>query len=110
LTGDAVLQEASRRITELMGECDFAGRYGGEEFLIVFRGRSPMNSVQRAEDLRRAVADTPFPTKSGPLTVTCSLGVASHEGRMEVEDLIHKADQALYRAKEEGRNCVRAAG
>jgi diguanylate cyclase (GGDEF)-like protein len=108
LTGDAVLQEASRRIAELMRPYDFAGRYGGEEFLIVLPGCSAMNGVQRAEDFRRAIAETPVATACGPLTVTCSLGVASHDGIMPAEDLIHQADEALYRAKRLGRNCVRA--
>ncbi len=108
LTGDAVIQESSRRIAELMRPYDFAGRYGGEEFLIVLPGCSAMNGVQRAEDFRRAIAETPIATACGPLTVTCSLGVASHDGIMPAEDLIHQADEALYRAKRLGRNCVRA--
>jgi len=108
LTGDVVLQEAAGRIAQLMRPYDFAGRYGGEEFLIVLPGCSAMNGVQRAEDFRRAIADTPVPTASGPLTVTCSLGVASHDGMMPAENLIHQADEALYRAKRLGRNCVRA--
>jgi diguanylate cyclase (GGDEF)-like protein len=108
LTGDVVLQEASRRIAELMRPYDFAGRYGGEEFLIVLPGCSAMNGVQRAEDFRRAIAETPVATAVGTLTVTCSLGVASHDGIMQAEDLIHLADEAMYRAKRLGRNCVRA--
>jgi diguanylate cyclase (GGDEF)-like protein len=87
---------------------DFAGRYGGEEFLIVLPGCSAMNGVQRAEDFRRAIAETPVATAVGTLTVTCSLGVASHDGIMQAEDLIHLADEAMYRAKRLGRNCVRA--
>jgi len=110
LTGDAVLQESAMRIAELMRPYDSAGRYGGEEFLIVLPGCSPSNGVRRAEDFRRAIAETPVLTASGPLTVTCSLGVASHDGVMAAEDLIHQADEALYCAKRLGRNCVRAAG
>ena len=109
LAGDAVLQESAQRISQLMRPYDFAGRYGGEEFLIVLSGCSPTNGLQRAEDFRRAIADTAFPTPSGPLTVTCSLGVASHDGTMPIEDLIHLADQAMYRAKRLGRNRVHAA-
>jgi diguanylate cyclase (GGDEF)-like protein len=108
LTGDAVLQVTAKRIAELMRPYDFAGRYGGEEFLIVLPGCSAMNGIQRAEDFRRAIAETPVPTAAGLLTVTCSLGVASHDGVIPAEDLIHHADEALYRAKRVGRNCVRA--
>jgi diguanylate cyclase (GGDEF)-like protein len=106
LTGDVVLEEAARRLAELMRPYDFAGRYGGEEFLIVLPGCSPSNGIRRAEDFRRAIADSPVPTACGALTVTCSLGVASHEKALLAEDLIHIADEALYRAKRLGRNCV----
>jgi diguanylate cyclase (GGDEF)-like protein len=106
LTGDAVLQEAARRISEVMRPYDFAGRYGGEEFLIVLPGCSPSNGIQRAEDFRRALADTPVQTAFGALTITCSLGVAAYDEAMPTEDLIHQADEALYRAKRMGRNCV----
>ncbi len=108
LTGDAVLQEVAMRMAEFMRPYDFAGRYGGEEFLIVLPGCSAMNGLQRAEDFRRAIAEKPVPTAFGPLTVTCSLGVASHDGVMPAEDLIHMADEAMYRAKRLGRNCVGA--
>jgi len=106
LTGDAVLREAANRIFELMRPYDFVGRYGGEEFLIVLPGCSPGNGIQRAEDFRRIIADRPVPTAYGPLAVTCSLGVAAYDKAMPPEHLIHQADEALYRAKRLGRNCV----
>jgi diguanylate cyclase (GGDEF)-like protein len=106
LTGDEVLREAARRLTEAMRPYDFAGRYGGEEFLIVLPSCSPHNGIQRAEDFRRAIAEAPVLTALGPLAVTCSLGVAAYDGAMRPEELIHQADEALYRAKRMGRNCV----
>jgi diguanylate cyclase (GGDEF)-like protein len=110
LTGDAVLREAANRIFELMRPYDFVGRYGGEEFLIVLPGCSPGNGIQRAEDFRRIIADRPVPTSFGPLAVTCSLGVAAYDRAMPPEHLIHQADEALYRAKRLGRNCVCVGG
>ncbi len=106
LTGDDVLREVAGRLVDLMRPYDFAGRYGGEEFLIVLPSCSPHNGVQRAEGFRRVVAERPVPTAIGPLSVTCSLGVAAFDEAMTPEDLIHRADEALYRAKRQGRNCV----
>jgi len=106
LTGDDVLREAAGRLVDAMRPYDMAGRYGGEEFLIVLPSCSPQNGVQRAEYFRRAIAGKPMPTGSGPLAVTCSLGVAAYDGSMSPEDLIHLADEALYHAKRMGRNCV----
>lgn len=107
--GDEVIREAARRITAatVLSPYGFAGRYGGEEFLIIFPDCSRVMGIKRAESLRRAVAETPFTTKSAPLSVTCSLGVTSQECDMNADDAVHKADQALYQAKHEGRNCVR---
>lgn len=106
LTGDEVLRDVAGRLVDLMRPYDFVGRYGGEEFLIVLSGCSPRNGLQRAEAFRRAVADSPTPTGIGPLPVTCSLGVAAFDDGMSPEDLIHRADEALYRAKRSGRNTV----
>jgi diguanylate cyclase (GGDEF)-like protein len=106
LTGDEVLREAASRLVDTMRPYDFAGRYGGEEFLVVLPSCSPQNGLQRAEHFRKAIAEKLVPTAVGPLAVTCSLGVAAYEEAMPPEDLIHRADEALYRAKRLGRNCV----
>ena len=106
LTGDEVLREAAARLIDTMRPYDFAGRYGGEEFLVVLPSCSPQNGLQRAEHFRRAIADRLLPTAVGPLSITCSLGVAAYEDAMPPEDLIQRADAALYRAKRLGRNCV----
>jgi diguanylate cyclase (GGDEF)-like protein len=107
--GDTVLREAASRLFEVMRPYDIAGRYGGEEFLIVLPSCSARNGIQRAEHFRRAIAERPVPTALGPLAVSCSLGVASYDQAMPPEELIHRADEALYRAKKLGRNCVCAA-
>jgi diguanylate cyclase (GGDEF)-like protein len=106
LSGDEVLRESANRLTEAMRPYDFAGRYGGEEFLVVLPSCSPQNALQRAEQFRRAIAEQPMLTGVGPLAVTCSVGVAAYEEAMPLEDLIHQADEALYSAKRMGRNCV----
>lgn len=106
LIGDAVLREAAGRLFQVMRPYDFAGRYGGEEFLAVLPSCSERNGILRAEDFRRAIADHPIPTVLGPLAVTCSLGVAAFDLATSSEEMIHRADEALYRAKRMGRNQV----
>jgi diguanylate cyclase (GGDEF)-like protein len=104
--GDEVLREAAIRLIEVMRSYDFIGRYGGEEFLVVLPSCSSHHGVQRAEEIRRAIAARPVFTASGQLMITCSLGVASYDEGMPPDDLIRRADEALYRAKRMGRNCV----
>lgn len=106
LAGDQVLREAAGRFLEVMRPYDFAGRYGGEEFLVVLPSCSPQNGLRRAEDFRCIIADRPVPTSVGLLSITCSVGVAACDGSMSLESLIHMADAALYSAKRRGRNCV----
>lgn len=108
LTGDAVLQEIARRIQELIRSYDSAGRYGGEEFVIVLPGCCAEDGMRRAEEFRRAIADRPISTVSGALHITCSFGVALHDQHFSAEELIDRADEALYSAKRLGRNCVHA--
>ena len=106
LTGDTVLQTVANRIGELTRGYDFAGRYGGEEFVIVLPGCSLGDGLKRAEEFRAAIADAPIQTASGPLHITCSFGVAIYINNIPAEELIHKADEALYSAKRSGRNRV----
>lgn len=107
-TGDQVLMEVAARFAKLTRPYDFAGRYGGEEFVIVLPDCSMADGLKRAEDFRCAIGATPILTDSGPVTVTCSFGVAEDSGNSSAEELIGKADAALYCAKRAGRNCVHA--
>ncbi len=111
LVGDEVLREAAKRMSSCARPYDSVGRYGGEEFLVILPGCNDMDSLKFAERLRAEISSKPFETSSGLITVTLSLGVAG--GRSAILQgptfWIHAADEALYRAKEKGRNCVEFA-
>jgi len=102
--GDEVLQElASRFRASLRGE-DHVARWGGEEFLILLREAQPEIVMQVAEKIRQTVAQRPFSTKAGRISVTISLGAACHQVGEAADATIARADVALYQAKDEGRN------
>jgi diguanylate cyclase (GGDEF)-like protein len=105
--GDQVLAEVARRLRSSIRAIDLIGRYGGEEFVLVLPETELPGAGLLGERLRLALANTPVPTLSGPLAVTASLGVASTQPDVaDVATLINRADQALYAAKEAGRNRV----
>lgn len=111
LAGDAVLREVSRRLRTSVRPYDSVGRFGGEEFLVVFSGYKNLPSLNQAERLREAVAATPVSIKNAAIPVALSLGVATWEsgGGASLEQLLASADAALYCAKQHGRNRVEVA-
>lgn len=111
LAGDDVLKETSKRLLASVRSYDFVGRYGGEEFLVVLNNCNPAYAFARAEEIRKAIAQKPVSSSSGPVPITMSLGllVSQEWGCLPVEELLHEADTALYAAKAAGRNCVRVA-
>jgi two-component system, cell cycle response regulator len=107
--GDEVLREFAGRVSANVRGIDLACRYGGEEFVVVMPDTDTAYAAQVAERLRRGVETTPFPISRTPgqLNITVSIGIASSLGGDDSADkLLHRADQALYRAKHEGRNRV----
>lgn len=105
--GDAVLREAARRMKASMRCYDKVGRYGGEEFLIVASGcAEPDNVLTLAERVRRRIMEEAVDIGGHLLAVSCSLGAAlsSSAGKEDASSLIGRADEALYRAKANGRN------
>lgn len=107
--GDAVLRSISARMTEHMRPYDAVGRYGGEEFLLLVPDAGRAETLLVAERLRREVAQTVVPWEDEPIEVTVSIGATCFEGREAVEpdELVRQADEALYRAKADGRNRVK---
>jgi len=106
--GDQVLCEVARRMTAALRPYDLLGRFGGEEFLVALSTDAPESVGRVAERLRQAVAASPF-SAGGlelPLSVSIGMAIASVNLEVDAESLIHAADGALYRAKQEGRNRV----
>ncbi len=108
-TGDAVLQELVRRVTSATRASDSIGRLGGEEFLILWPGLPADASAVAAERVRAVVGDRPFVVGGSRIELTASLGLTTTCGSEAQEDVLARADQALYAAKESGRNRVTAA-
>jgi diguanylate cyclase (GGDEF)-like protein len=108
LAGDAVLREAARRMQNSIRQYDSIGRYGGEEFLILFPGCSEVDSFAQADRLRKQLAQSEMSLLESSLRVTASFGVttAMPGESWTPESLIRRADEALYVAKKSGRNRV----
>jgi diguanylate cyclase (GGDEF)-like protein len=108
LAGDAVLREVAARLQQAMRTEDALGRWGGEEFLAVLTDTPPDGVRVMAERLRQVIAAAPFTLDDGSqIRVTVSVGHTN--GTEDAEVLVHRADDALYVAKAEGRNRVAAA-
>lgn len=106
-SGDLVLKEVAAIFQSSVRSYDWVGRYGGEEFLLILPGSGFAGARVRAEQLRMAVQWAHIHDGTRAIPVTASFGVASGFPA-NYETLIHAADAALYRAKDNGRNCVMA--
>ena len=110
LCGDGVLAAVGARMRTALRASDLKCRYGGEEFVVVLPD-TPLEGAKRvAETLRRELADMPIDWNGETLRITASFGVTtSQPDETDGQAIIGRADQAMYRAKEQGRNCVRLA-
>jgi diguanylate cyclase (GGDEF)-like protein len=111
LAGDAALRETARRIRSCVRIYDTVGRFGGEEFLVIFPGCSTDAAMGQAERLRTSISKEPIDISNGKILATLSLGVAVADGAEDIDpmSLLRNADEALYRAKASGRNRVALA-
>lgn len=112
LAGDAVLAGVAQILQDEVREYDLVARFGGEEFVVLLPETQHRAACVIAERIRARIAETPFevPTSAVPLTATLSLGVSTTpEHGATLDALMHRADLALYRAKEAGRNRVAGA-
>jgi two-component system cell cycle response regulator len=107
--GDEVLKEFASRIAANVRGIDLACRYGGEEFVVAMPDTDMAFACNISERLRQSIETTPVKISRAPgqLNITISIGIAQCEGVEDTaEKLLHRADQALYRAKRTGRNKV----
>lgn len=116
IQGDLVLKEVGRIISNSMRECfDIAGRYGGEEFLMIFEDSDIQGGFEAVERIRQVIENHDFPMvepngipiKNKTMNVTISFGVSLMTGKdtsVTPKDWIAKADHALYQSKNNGRN------
>ncbi|MFN7933596.1 MAG: diguanylate cyclase [Bryobacteraceae bacterium] len=108
LAGDDVLKEVARRLLASVRPYDGVGRYGGEEFIIVLPGCDEASIQSRGEAMRLAISEEPVITQGLSLKVSASFGatVFLPPNGVETAELIRAADDALYEAKRNGRNCL----
>jgi diguanylate cyclase (GGDEF)-like protein len=109
-TGDVVLREFAQTLESGVRDVDLAGRWGGEEFVLILPGTDLAGAARVAERIRAARADRVVLTAEGePIRVTASFGVAVFPEAASAEELLAAADGALYQAKRGGKNRVAAA-
>ena len=104
--GDKVLKIVANELNQRLRKTDFIARFGGEEFVLLLPATPLNGGLQLLESLREAVQACPFHFKGEPLTITCSAGLAVFEGDESADEVFERADRALYRAKNNGRNRI----
>jgi diguanylate cyclase len=110
LAGDEVLRTTAKHLDTLARRADTLGRYGGEEFGVLLPETTLDGAQIFAERIRISVEEAPISYGETAIPVTISIGIAQYHGYMtRYEELIKEADDALYQAKNAGRNCTRCA-
>jgi diguanylate cyclase (GGDEF)-like protein len=107
--GDRVLQEAAGAIAGQCRKTDFPARYGGEEFAIVVPHTNAAGAAALAERCRREICKTCLVIKNETVRVTASFGVADADAESSLRELIRQADEAMYQAKNAGRDQIRVS-
>lgn len=106
LVGDRVLKEVAARIKAAIREFDLVGRYGGEEFVILLENTSTHTALQIAERIRVRIGSEPIHIAAEDMQITISQGLALCGQGDDSQSILSRADQAMYRAKQAGRNCI----
>jgi diguanylate cyclase (GGDEF)-like protein len=110
LAGDGVLRQVAQVLSRRLRQTDLAARYGGEEFALVLVGASDEEALKVAEDIRLQIQNEPIVGEEtqpqGRLTISMGVARFKRDGTEGLEDLVQRADRALYEAKNQGRNRV----
>ena len=105
--GDKVIRQISRKIKECIRQIDTASRYGGDEFAVILPNTSLTDAVVVAERMIDIVAHSPVTWRNEQITLSISAGLGRYDAEATPEDITNRSDQALYRAKQAGKNTVR---
>jgi diguanylate cyclase (GGDEF)-like protein len=105
--GDKVIQEISRRIRQCIRQIDIAARYGGDEFAVVLPNTSLSDAVVVTERMVEAVARSPISWRKQQIQLSISVGLGQYDVDTNPEDITSRSDQALYAAKQAGKNTFR---
>jgi len=105
--GDKVLKVISQYLNQQVRGTDFVARYGGEEFVMILIGTDAAQALVAADKIRIGLQNIGFHFHNTPVTITASCGIAAFRGEDTPEGIFDRADRALYRAKDGGRNCCR---
>ena len=106
LAGDKVLKIVADQLRKRLRGRDFIARFGGEEFVLLLPQTSPPAAVQVAETLRAAIEACPFHFKGERVVITASIGISAFRSGERGDQVLKRADDALYRAKDKGRNRI----
>ena len=104
--GDLAIKTISRKISECIRNVDTAARYGGDEFAVILPNTSLADAVVVAERMVQTVASTHINWEGEPIKLSISAGVGQYDGNFCPEDVTNHSDEALYRAKQSGKNRV----
>jgi diguanylate cyclase (GGDEF)-like protein len=106
-TGDKVIREIGKRIKECIRQIDTAARYGGDEFAVILPNTSLSDATVVAERMVEVVSRSPISWKREQISLSISVGLGQFDADTNPEDITSRSDQALYTAKEAGKNTVR---
>lgn len=107
IAGDSILKRLGVILKESVRDVDIVGRLGGEEFGIILPETTLNDAKQVAERVREDIDDSTFEFKQSNISITVSIGIATYnKNNPNIDNMLHKADDALYEAKNRGRNCV----